>query len=198
MQKLTLPIVVGKKYVRRDGEVITAQQDDTHEATVEVGGGHLVWKENGKRYRGCLADKLAVIDLVSDYIEPSTAHPHAEAMMEYARDAATMADPWKNWELRYSNEVHEKWHDCKSNPLWNSTYQYRRKQPKVTINGIECVAGVKEPEYGGLYYVSSVTRTEYTWAVNYRDCHREYVERGLLHSTAEDAIAMAKAMLNFK
>lgn len=195
MQKLTLPIVVGKKYVRRDGEVITAQTTGDSD-TVDVGGGNNVWKENGQIWRGDFAGHTSQTDLVADYIEPATAHTHAKLMMEYAKDAASMAEPWKNWENK--SKLSGLWVNCGCHPGWSAEREYRRKQPKVTINGIECVAGVKEPEYGGLYYVSSVTRTEYTWAVNYRDCHREYVERGLLHHTAEDAVAMAKAMLSFK
>lgn len=192
MQKLTLPIVVGKKYVRRDGEVITAQQDDSFSDIAKVGDEHTVWKENGKRYRGCLSDQMTPTDLVADYTEPVIAHPHAEAMMEYAKDAASMAEPWKNWE---SKGKFGDWLEVPRHPEWNVEREYRRKQPKVTTNGIIVNKGVDEVEYMREYFVCSLTRPEKFFTTKHAGV---YLKNGIVHATEEDAIAMAKAMLSFK
>lgn len=205
MQTLTLPLEVGKKYVRRDGKVVTVREPFPGKVTscVYVGventaekdtcGALHAWKNNGAIYT---KQSQHQHDIIADYIEfAATAHPHAEAMMEYAKDAATMAEPWKNWE--YQNSTGS-WHELATHPSWRESLQYRRKQPKVIINGIECVAGVKEPVFDELYYVASITRAEYYWTVRYTGAYKSYVERGLVHLTREDAIAMAKAMLNFQ
>lgn len=193
-QKLTLPIQVGKKYIRRDGQVVTTTPG-VGLKTVGVGNGNFVWEEHGKVWLN--NQDTALVDLIADYIEPAPAHPHAEAMMEYAKDAATMAEPWKNWEIRYNKSEGTGWHNCVDHPAWNIEYQYRRKQPKLTINGIECVAGVKEPVFDELYYVASITHHEYCLSIRYAEVYKTYTERGLVHRTKEEAIAMAKAMFNF-
>lgn len=205
-QKLTLPLEVGKKYIRRDGKVVTVREpfpgkvaswvyvgeENTAEKDTD---GHLhAWKNSGVIYT---KQSQHQHDIVADYIE-TAAHPYAEAMMEYAKDAATMAEPWKNWEIRYNKRNDTDWRNCVDHPAWNTEYQYRRKQPKVVINGIECVAGVKEPVFDELYCVASITQRDYHWSVRYTGAHKSYADRGLLHRTKEDAIAMAKAMLNFQ
>jgi len=191
-QKLTLPIEVGKKYVRRDGTVVTVTIG-SDPVIVGVGGGNSVWVENGKVWRDNRDTEPT--DLIADYIEPAAAHPHAEVMMEYAKDAATMAEPWENWEFHHPVLG---WRNLGGNPDWDIDHEYRRKKSKVTINGIECVAGVKEPVFDGLYYVASLTRSEYYLTLRYTGAHKSYAERGLVHRTKEDAIAMSKAMLNFQ
>lgn len=207
-QKLTLPLEVGKKYVRRDGKVVTARfsHEDKPPICLYVGeqevaeydpmGVQHAWKSSG-----VIHDESSPHpnDIVADYVgQPAAAHPHAEAMMEYAKDAAVMTKPWENWEVQYQESDTVGWHACTDHPAWRTEYKYRRKQPKVTINGIECVTGVKEPVSDELYYVASLTRSEYYLTLRYTGAHKSYAERGLVHRTKEDAIAMAKAMLNFQ
>lgn len=190
-QKLTLPIEVGKKYVRRDGKVVEIARINSNIAN-SIDGSNAVWAQTGTvwMYGGAIRNE----DLVADYIEPD-AHLHAEAMMEYAKDAAKMAEPWKNWEFYHPLLG---WRNLGANPDWDINRGYRRKQPKVTINGIECVAGVKEPVFDELYYVASITQAAFYFKVRYTGAYQLNVERGLVHRTKEDAIAMAKAMLNFQ
>lgn len=194
-QKLTLPIQVGKKYVNRTGKVIEIARISSNIAN-SSDGSNAVWAQTGTvgGYGSIVRNK----DLVADYIEPAAAHPHAEAMMEYAKDAAELYEPWKNWEIRYNKREGTDWHNCIDHPTWNIDYQYRRKQPKVTINGIECVAGVKEPVFDELYYVASITQAVFYVKVRYTGTYQLYAKHGLVHHTEEDAIAMAKAMLNFQ
>ena len=194
-QKLTLPIQVGKKYVSRIGKVIEIARINANIAN-SIDSSNAIWAQTGTVWLDGSVRRNE--DLVEDYIEPVTAHPHAEAMLEYAKDAAVMTKPWKNWEVQYRESDAVGWHDCIDHPAWTTGYNYRRKQPKVIINGIECVAGIKEPMSGGLYFVASITRSEYYWPLHYSDTYKIYVDRGLVHRTKEDAIAMAEAMLNFQ
>lgn len=103
MTTLTLPIVVGKKYVRRDGAVIQATPsrhgDDwvrvNHDEPVETNGCSVRVNHGGVWSIG-----EAKHDLVSDYIEPAKGHPHAALMMEFAKDAAEFERPWELWQVK--------------------------------------------------------------------------------------------------
>lgn len=131
--KLTLPIVVGKKYVRRDGEVITARAstDQCHEWGAIVDDGafsahNTVYKETGRVFGPTENDRY---DLVSDYIEPAKGHPHAALMMEFAKDAAESETPWERWEVSPPSGCG--WCNLHHLPGWHETQRYRRK-PTVT------------------------------------------------------------------
>lgn len=53
-------------------------------------------------------------------------HPHAEAMAEYAKDAAETDEPWKRWECQaYVNG--DGWQSLDEHPLWTPNTAYRRK-----------------------------------------------------------------------
>lgn len=53
------------------------------------------------------------------------AHPHAELMALYAKDAAETDEPWERWEWfdLYLNQ----WCSLNSFPSWSPTTKYRRK-----------------------------------------------------------------------
>lgn len=81
-QKFTLPIKVGKKYVRRDGVVVTAQMGASafDSKCIYVGTGHRpqtigidhVWEATGRvDYHGGLHQH----DLVADFVEESPKKP---------------------------------------------------------------------------------------------------------------------------
>jgi hypothetical protein len=63
-----------------------------------------------------------------------TAHIHADLMLQYAQDAMTSPEPWKFWQHR--NDVHD-WEDCIYSPVWSASYNYRRKEDRITINGLK-------------------------------------------------------------
>lgn len=58
-------------------------------------------------------------------------HPHAALMAEYAKDAATMEEPWKLWEWCNGKDV---WRKLSTNPSWITDIQYRRTPKQYTIN----------------------------------------------------------------
>lgn len=149
---LTLPITVGKKYVRRDGKTITAlptshaladydipmlagynedlicvataQEADLRASTTQE---RLVYPHSGK-VSG--AYKSHPYDLVADAV----IHPHAALIDQYANDWKTRSDPWEFWEFLSASRG---WEPLTTHPFWLSDMQYRRKPAKetVTING---------------------------------------------------------------
>lgn len=56
-------------------------------------------------------------------------HPHAELMLEYAKDAMETDKPWERWEFKISENVG--WQSftehCTTGPSWDTNYEYRRK-----------------------------------------------------------------------
>lgn len=133
---LTLPIVAGKKYVRRDGVVIEARmvtydggRPFSHlvvgDPTAEPSANNTVQKAHGRVWEG----KELPFDFVADYIEPAKGHPHAALILQFAQDAQESQTPWDRWECAGSNGP---WHPVeRCAPTWESWLQYRRK---VVIN----------------------------------------------------------------
>lgn len=128
MTKLTLPIEIGKKYVRRDGVVVTAEKDADGDCLAFVGnadddrarGFNFAWRSTGTIRHYSQAD----YDLISDYIEPAKGHPHAEKMAEFAQDARETETPWERWEWLGASGT---WHPADSSPAWKTWVEYRRK-----------------------------------------------------------------------
>ena len=204
MQKLTLPLEVGKKYIRRDGEVVIAKlpYKNKSAACVFIGTGEVhedmrgvehAWMDNGLIHGKRSANPR---DLVADYVEV-TGHVHAELMAEYAKDAAKSTEPWKGWEITDSFEP-TYWISCTRNPGWDTEYNYRRKPKTVTINGIIVNKGLTEAKYDDKVFMTALNSPDKYIALRFEGKLRSNLERGLLHSTKEDAIAMADAILAFK
>ena len=82
-----------------------------------------------------------------------TPHPHAELMMEYAKDCLTDSEAWRNWEHRFASN--DRWDALGRHPNWFIDKIYRRKQRviKKFINGIEVPMHLTEkPKLGETYY----------------------------------------------
>ena len=128
-----------------------------------------------------------------DYVEV-TGHVHADLMAEYAKDAAKSTEPWKDWEITDLIEPTD-WISCTGHPSWYSGHNYRRKPKTVTINGIVVNKGLTEANYDTLVYIPALHLHEKYIAIRFEDTYQRSLERGLVHATKEDAIAMADAML---
>ena len=199
MTKLTLPLEVGKKYVCRDGTIVDCFAK-AKEANWAPGLAHIresvsgrgmgtIWQETGRN--GTHGEYHN--DVIADYVE-FIGHVHAELMAEYAKDATKSKEPWKDWEMTDSfDSTH--WISCKSSLGWDSERNYRRKPKKVTINGIVVNKGLTEANYDTLVYISTLHLHEKYIAIRFEDTCQRSLERGLVHATKEDAIAMADALL---
>ena len=122
-------------------------------------------------------------------------HIHAAAMAEYAKDAAETDMPWERWE--YKVGVTE-FKGCLKHPEWNADFKYRRKPKTITVNGIEVPEPAREaPKMGEKFFFVDLTvptlTTHFSWVDDAFD--RDWLKRGLIHSTKEAAIAHAKAIL---
>ena len=182
------------------------------EAVIAAGGG---WPF--EKYVKCLSAKFLFVDAVlhlgyvnsdSDYFDrhqykeiqfplPTTGHPHAELMAQYAEDAKTHAEPWKLWQIKGKGD----WVSCPLNPNWVVTKEYRRKPKTHIIHGVEIPDLRVSPKHGDGYYLTN------TSAFKLYSCHtfvgdntdKLWTERGLTYQHTEEgkqaAILHAKAML---
>lgn len=213
MNKLTLPIEIGRRYVRRDGIMVQAM--DRHprlmvgcvyvgsKATAPYDAGVHAWASNGLIYT---SHELSLFDLVADYIEPAAVdaelpkgHPHAASMALYAQDAAETTEPWKRWEWReYGGD--SIYRPCTMMLEWKSGMEYRRKPRTIRINGVDVPEPLREaPALGTPYFYPSTTAinpvVETQWNLPSDD--ERLLKRGLCHLTREAADLHARALLSF-
>lgn len=202
MTKLTLPLEVGKKYVCRDGTIVECHANADPEW--KSGLVHIYVADKAGQFKGTIwqdtgsngnSGKEFQNDVIADYVEV-TGHVHAELMAEYAKDAAKSTEPWKDWEMTDSFDT-TSWISCTGHPGWISVLNYRRKPKTVTINGIVVNKGLTEAKYDTLVYIPALDLPKKYIAIRFEDTYQRSLERGLVHATKEDAIAMADAMLAF-
>ena len=58
-------------------------------------------------------------------------HPHADKMLQYAKDAKETEKPWKRWETWL--EIGKCWETLGYHPAWLEYIHYRRKPTRYTI-----------------------------------------------------------------
>lgn len=129
----------------------------------------------------------------------NTPHPHAESMRLYAEDAAETNEPWLRW--FYIDDHHP---DCKNeldgHPNWLRHLRYSRWPKKVRVNGLLLNAPLsEEPEEGSDVYIVDLCNAPMCVAISYTACNGVCIaslKRGLMHTSKEDAVMHAKALLN--
>jgi hypothetical protein len=57
-------------------------------------------------------------------------HKHAEAMMEYAKDAMETDKPWERWEFQTPGYGSKSWTHLCIHPIWSEDKIYRKKETK--------------------------------------------------------------------
>lgn len=202
--KLTLPIEVGKSYLRRDNCVVKALRRDNC-GVIWMTEDKAVFASNGKvnLHRDCPGD------LVADYPEqpawntavvPPKGHIHAASMALYAQDAAESDAPWKLWEHRHIASAG--FQDCRNHPSWLYDYVYRRKPKTIRIGTIDVPEPLRAvPSPGTVMHVvnlsASTGSSHITWEVGEYAVQDRLLARGLLHTTREAAEQHAKALLSF-
>ena len=202
MTKLTLPLEVGKKYVCRDGTIVECHAKAgpgwtsglVHIRVVDNPGPHkgTIWQDTGSNGK---SGKEHRNDVIADYVEV-TGHVHAELMAEYAKDETKSTEPWKDWEMTDSFDT-TSWVSCTGHPGWASVLNYRRKPKTVTINGIVVNKGLTKVKSGDKVFMTDLYAPDKYIVLRSSRNFGCSLARGLLHSTKEDAIAMADALLAF-
>lgn len=203
---LTLPIVIGKRYMRRDGFVITARppHHDFSNRCVYVGTSsddvqpvdHLhVHVVHGRVHAG----DTNPTDLMADYVQmpaPSTAHPHAALMALYAQDAAETYAPWERWE--YIDPKHPSWREMWSHPSWIPECEYRRKPKTIRIGEFDVPEPLREaPAPGTEYFVATLSSEDLAtplWDSDHHDLR--WLKWGLVHLTREAAEIHRRALIS--
>ena len=131
--------------------------------------------------------------------EESTGHPHAESILEYAKDWAETRTPWKRWHFCYLG-ISSEWEKLTNHPAWTEDVQYKRiptPQPTILINGIKVPEPVRKPlNDGERYFVTDLRRCYGSeWDDDSTDCKR--FQSGMIHLTEEAAEIHRKALLSF-
>lgn len=193
MDRLTLPLEVGKKYVCRDGQVRVARPIGgiAMESIMALGDAYVYTKTGivgGHRDHS--------MDAVADYVEPAKGHPHAALMALYAQDAAETDKPWERWEVR--SPGHGSWAGFIGDPTWDTRVQYRRKPKTIRIGEHDVPEPMRAaPMLGKEYYVPVLGQAGsevYRW--RHDEVDQWYLTIGLVHDTREAADAHAKALVS--
>lgn len=194
---LTLPIQVGKQYVRRDGAVVTACACGAPGvAKVKRGEemliGQGVWCVNGRFDSPKIENDF---DLIADHT-PATGHPHAALMAQYAADAAETAEPWLRWESHAAGL----WRDLTQHPTWQTHAEYRRKPKTIRIGEHDVPEPVRAtPNHDTPYYFPNLDSAALIRGAMWSGVEFDHymLARGLVHLTREAAEQHARALLAF-
>ena len=200
MTKLTLPIQVGKKYLRRDGSIIKmVKLSPSCGVICGYSTSSSVFASTG--LTSSTIGNESAWDVVADYIEPTEEnhmtqeHSHAH-ILRWIADGKQVQQKYKiGWETQSAGRT--------LLSLINNVHpDYFRLVPKTHfINGVECPAPETEAlECGAIYWTPSLSErvfyASYIWDDDAVD-HR-LLSCGLIHLTKEAAIENCKAMLAFK
>lgn len=197
--KITLPVEIGKKYMRRDGSSALVQDvDQTGLASFDRGA--WVWADSGRVLKAYSHDADLVADFVEPDVEQPKGHVHAVNMRLYSEDAAETDKPWERWEWRrHSSEWKE---TSGGNPTWSAHLQYRRKRKTIRIGEFDVPEPLRVAPANGtrVYIVHMLTKnglSSCTWgAINpWSDkVLKAALMNGLLHLNEGDAEIHFKAI----
>jgi len=197
---LTLPIQIGKKYVRRDGVVVPVTSAISTKIVVakldernyySLGDTGVSCTAGGVRSYECF-------DLIADAEEKPAGHPHAALMLLYAQDWAETDSPWLRWQC--ANNQGD-WLTLETHPLWNAESQYRRKPRTIKIGDCEIQAPERvAPAVRSRYWIPQISWRdelfeENEWRVDDDEFNHRHLKRGLVHLTPEAAEAHARALI---
>ena len=192
MVRPTLPLEVGKKYMRRNGQVCRAATK--HDGVVEFDAGADIRAETGFVPR-CDVSRLHPHDIVADYIEPAKGHPHAALMALYAQDAAETARPWERWEAKTGDGS---WVGVGRHPVWEPEQEYRRKPKTIRIGEYNVPEPMRVAPAGDVGYWTPLLGQNgprsYAWRGDEVD--QWLLTAGLVHATHEAADTHAKALVS--
>ena len=122
-------------------------------------------------------------------------HIHAQAMMEYAKDALETDTPWERWEYSQNGRY---FMSMGSHPTWYDEIKYRRKQKVILINGYE----VPEPQRarladGEVYWTFTFADgvIALRWLSDEDDIN--YLKNGVVHLSQKAAEKHFEAITSF-
>jgi hypothetical protein len=200
MAKLTLPIEIGRCYVRRDGKVVTAREVVNHPSVVNVGVSNdpssdtWAYAKDGRILRQ--------IDYAQDLIADAPEEPTTYAIADYADALRAIAD---GRELEFQ-DFQGRWYTPGANLVlgWLANLdtdpkRFRIKPDTITINGREVPAPVREvsPRKDD-YFLVDLLSSSYVRHCRWADTTKyQLLADGLIHLTEEAARQHAEALLSF-
>ena len=122
---------------------------------------------------------------------------HLKERELYLQDCRETDEPWLRWECS-PPEYEGRYLRPESEIVWRESTKYRRIAQTITINGVKVSAPlIVAPETGTSSWVALVGAKGFTNRITYVSCptYKDYLNRGLLHSSKEAAIAHAKALI---
>lgn len=162
-----------------------------------IEGGVLLYARRQEDYDASHSEVITADDFIKMMSNPKP-HPHAELMMQYARDAAETDRPWERWQVYDANA--QAWIDKDfEHPTWHVYVRYRRKPDTIKVGKHEFPRPIQRaPEQGATYWAVYVNYAgasvmEYTWD-GYRT-EEMLLAANLCHLTREAAEQHA-AVLN--
>ena len=191
MNKITLPVQAGEKYVRRDGVIVKIVKVEAQLASYTING---VPCEVDCYALSGLASKCSFEpeDLVYDYVEPAMTAPSR------ARIHAAQIIAWANGaEIEFRDPKSEAgWCDI-CEPTWSGDWEYRVKSKTIEINGYQVPEPMRvAPTLGTPYWLLHLASP----ASNSWDGFQSemlMLNAGRCHLTREGAELHAKALLSF-
>lgn len=123
---------------------------------------------------------------------------HADLIEQYAQDWKETDKPWRRWERRCLSETGYlgSWHSFEQHPTWESDWGYRRKPRTFMVGDVEVRPVQGRLERGVRYYCACPTNSVFYFSFEFdgESARRKQQERGLIHTTQQDAIAHGKAL----
>lgn len=171
------------------GDLVTIHKAGETFTGLYVGATTEVTAVNKRAKRITVRSKGAQFEVPCAAVTALEPDPHADSMMQYAEDAKRYAHPWRFWEHQKNDGP---WAALSTHPAWTPNTKYRRK--KVPPPPAETVA----PQNNTLVYIPSLAAESLCFVAAWGsspDRNRLWLERGLVHLTAEAAIAHAEAIL---
>ena len=129
-------------------------------------------------------------------------HPHAELLMEYAKDAMETDKPWERWEWYCEDEFGERWITLTE---YNSSFFprriYRRKPKTIRIGNYDVPEPIREVPtidtwvwYVNLASDNGITKSKYDGK---NTVLNRAIEKRIAHLMMEAALLHVEALLSF-
>ena len=121
---------------------------------------------------------------------------HMTEREQYLEDCRETDKPWERWEFC---DLDGQWYSCITEPCWNATRQYRRKQePKkyIRIGDAIVPAPIKKASVESYWIVSSTldVRCVYVEGTISAATQQSFFDSGMAYATEADARQVAGAL----
>lgn len=121
------------------------------------------------------------------------AHPHAERIMEYAKDWMDSPEPWKDWEVYHDATG---WMPMTCHPRWHADVRYRRRPESRWIDAFELPTPISRSlQHKDVYYIADFIAGDVLSHI-WEDLpyNRNHYQTGLIYDNEPDALKALNAL----